>query len=113
MIFEYTFDYNQHFYHEIGNLLKQFDIEIEESLSLEHMYALKEFLSNNIVIFNLNKKSGSIDIEYHNPSNNNNFWNEPIVPLILKELQKIIRINHMIVSNKNILRKSIERCIVS
>lgn len=109
MSIEYYFDYNQSFYMKITEVLERFDIDVEESFSTDHMYGLKEFITNNIVIFELNKKTGNLFISYYN-SSHNNLWNETITTLIVAELQKIIRMNH---SKKNILRKSIERCIVS
>jgi hypothetical protein len=112
MAFEYIFDYNQSFYIKITNILKQLNIDVEETLSSDHMYGLQEFVTGNVVIFELNKKTGNVYISYYNPCNNN-FWNEKITSLIFQELQKIVRINHLNNTKKNILRESIERCLVS
>ena len=109
---EYYFDYSKNFYNKITELLEHFDIDVEESFSTDHMYGLKEFVTSNIVIFELNKKTGNIFISYYN-SSHNNLWDEIITTLIIEELQTIIRINHLKSSIKNILRKSIERCLIS
>ena len=109
MAIYYTFDYNQIFYNEITKILKSFDIEIDETISSDHMYGLQDYVTNDTVVFELNKKLGNIYISYYNPSINN-LWDETITRLIIEQLQKIIRINH---SNKSKLRESIERCLVS
>ena len=55
MAFEYIYDYNQSFYIKITNILKQLNIDVEETLSSDHMYGLQEFVTGNVVIFELNK----------------------------------------------------------